>query len=123
MKKNPWHAEVPILHNLIKQRFRWMYGNLQTIWIHKDAIFNPRYKALGFYAIPNVLVFQIFFPLISPIIDLAVLLSVFWAAWQKYYHPASFSSVALREVILLSAFYTLDVFSTLLAFLLERKED
>ncbi|MBV9242107.1 MAG: glycosyltransferase, partial [Acidobacteria bacterium] len=55
------------LRNLAKQRFRWSYGTLQCMWKHKTALLNPRYGTLGFIAMPNVWIFQVFFPLVSPI--------------------------------------------------------
>ncbi|HEX3102290.1 MAG TPA: glycosyltransferase, partial [Pyrinomonadaceae bacterium] len=58
------------LRNLAKQRFRWSFGTLQCMWKHKSALLNPRYGTLGFVAMPNVWIFQVFFPLISPIMDL-----------------------------------------------------
>ena len=58
---------------LAQQRFRWAYGTLQCMWKHRDALFRPRYGALGFVAMPNVWIFQIIFPLISPIMDLMLI--------------------------------------------------
>ena len=58
------------LRNLAKQRFRWSFGTLQCMWKHKNALFNPKYGTLGFIAMPNVWIFQVFFPLISPLMDL-----------------------------------------------------
>ena len=64
-------TEAPdTLRSLAKQRFRWSYGTLQCMWKHKRALLNPRYGTLGFVAMPNVWIFQVFFPLISPIMDL-----------------------------------------------------
>ena len=58
------------LRNLAKQRFRWSFGTLQCMWKHKSALLNPQYGTLGFIAMPNVWIFQVFFPLISPLMDL-----------------------------------------------------
>jgi cellulose synthase/poly-beta-1,6-N-acetylglucosamine synthase-like glycosyltransferase/peptidoglycan/xylan/chitin deacetylase (PgdA/CDA1 family)/spore germination protein YaaH len=60
----------------LKQRFRWMFGTLQAVWKHRDALLRRRAGTVGLVALPNVLVFQIFFPLISPIVDLTMLLSL-----------------------------------------------
>ena len=46
---------------------------------------------MGSFAIPNIFVFQIFFPLISPFMDLALLISMGWAFWQRYHHPVDYS--------------------------------
>ena len=36
----------------------------------RDALLNPKYGTLGFVAMPNVWIFQVLFPLISPLMDL-----------------------------------------------------
>jgi cellulose synthase/poly-beta-1,6-N-acetylglucosamine synthase-like glycosyltransferase len=49
-------TEAPeTLNQFMKQRFRWSYGIMQSFWKNKDACFNPRYKALGMVALPNIL--------------------------------------------------------------------
>jgi len=57
----------------VRQRYRWMYGTLQAAWKHADALFRPRYGSLGFIALPNIFIFQVLFPLISPVMDLLML--------------------------------------------------
>src|SRR5207247_8816538 len=65
-----WTEAPHSLKMLARQRFRWAYGTLQCLWKHRDVLFRPRYGALGFVALPNVWIFQILFPLISPVMDL-----------------------------------------------------
>src|ERR1700730_5625462 len=55
---------------LIRQRFRWTFGTLQSFWKHRDTLFRPKYGTLGWIALPNIFVFQLVLPLISPVIDL-----------------------------------------------------
>src|SRR5437588_9881172 len=65
---------------LIRQRFRWTFGTLQSFWKHRDTLFRRKYGTLGWIALPNIFVFQLILPLISPIIDLLFLWSVgLWA--------------------------------------------
>ena len=46
-------TEVPeSLRQLSRQRFRWMYGNLQAIWKHRSMILNPRHGCLGLISLP-----------------------------------------------------------------------
>ncbi len=108
----------------IKQRFRWMFGTMQSIWKHKAVFLRPRYRALGFLAIPNVLIFQVFFPLISPIMDLLMLLTIGNTFWQRYQHPTEYSVDGLKRAF---SFYILflavDLLAAAIAFTLERKED
>ncbi len=73
-------TEVPeTVDALIKQRFRWTFGTLQAVWKHRDTTGNARYGTLGWVAIPNIFLFQIVLPLVSPVIDLLFLLSL--ALW------------------------------------------
>ena len=111
--------------NFVKQRFRWMYGMLQTAWKHHDIFLKPRYGALGFFSIPNLVVFQIFFPLISPLMDLMLIVSIFWTLWQKQSHQVDFSNTqTFRQVLIFYTFFTLvDLITAAIPFLLERKED
>ncbi len=112
------------VRGFLKQRFRWMYGTLQAAWKNRDVLFRPRYGAFGIVALPNILIFQIFFPLISPLMDLLVLASLLGVAWQRYQHPLDPSSDALTHLAFFYAlFLAVDFFSAFLAFLLERKED
>jgi cellulose synthase/poly-beta-1,6-N-acetylglucosamine synthase-like glycosyltransferase len=118
-------TEAPdTVRGFVKQRFRWMYGTLQAAWKHSDTLFRPRYGALGMFAIPNVLIFQILFPLISPVMDLLILWSLVAAAWARYQHPLDYTTDTLQRVLFYYAlFFTLDLLAALVAFLLERKED
>jgi len=117
-------TEAPdTVKNFIKQRFRWMYGSFQAVWKHRDTWFRPRYGAMGLFAIPNVLIFQVFFPLISPVMDLALALSLAWAGWQKHLHPLDYSVThPFREVLGFYLFFlAIDLLTAILAFTLERK--
>jgi peptidoglycan-N-acetylglucosamine deacetylase len=60
----------------MKQRFRWSFGIMQSFWKNRDAAFNPRYGALGWVALPNILIFQILLPLISPLADLFMIFAL-----------------------------------------------
>ncbi len=111
--------------NFIKQRFRWMYGTLQTVWKHKDTFLRKKYGALGFFSIPNVVIFQIFFPLISPFMDLMMLLSISWAAWQNHYHPLDFSAFyAFKRILFYYLFFlAIDLLTAAIPFILEHREN
>jgi peptidoglycan-N-acetylglucosamine deacetylase len=119
-------TEAPdTVKNFIKQRFRWMYGSFQAVWKHRDTWFRPRYGALGLWSIPNVLIFQVFFPLISPIMDLSLVFSLIWATWQKFHHPLDYSAThPFRQVLAYYLFFlAIDLAAAVLAFLLERKRE
>ena len=52
----------------MRQRFRWSFGTLQAVWKHRAAF--VRNKAMGLFALPNILIFQMLLPLVSPFIDI-----------------------------------------------------
>ncbi len=118
-------TEAPdTVRGFLKQRFRWMFGTLQAAWKHIDTLFRPKYGALGWFAIPNVLLFQIFFPLVSPVMDLMMIVSFINTAMQKYQHPLDYSTDGLKRVLFFYVlFLAVDFFAAFFAFLLEKKED
>ncbi len=72
-------TEVPeTVKPLLQQRFRWNYGVMQSFWKNKNACFNPKYKGLGMFGLPNILLFQIVLPLLSPLADLLFFTSLLW---------------------------------------------
>lgn len=71
------HTEAPeTFATLVRQRFRWAYGTLQCAWKHRDIIFNPRFKALGWFSLPGIWFFQVILVAFSPFIDLLFLQSL-----------------------------------------------
>jgi len=113
---------------LIRQRFRWTFGTLQSFWKHSDTLFRPKFGTLGWIALPNIFVFQIALPLISPIIDLLFLGSVALWGMEKLHAswlptiPATTDNL-LRSVFFFLGFLLIDVLTCVIAFALERKED
>jgi len=60
----------------LKQRFRWSFGVMQTFWKNRDALFNWKYKWLGWVALPNILVFQFIIPTIAPLADFFMIVGI-----------------------------------------------
>jgi cellulose synthase/poly-beta-1,6-N-acetylglucosamine synthase-like glycosyltransferase/peptidoglycan/xylan/chitin deacetylase (PgdA/CDA1 family)/spore germination protein YaaH len=111
---------------LIRQRFRWTFGTLQSFWKHSNTLFRPKYGTLGWIALPNIFVFQLALPLISPVIDLMFFGSILlWAVGQKVTHlPQLWTTADVeRSVLFFLGFLLIDVFTCMVAFALERKED
>jgi cellulose synthase/poly-beta-1,6-N-acetylglucosamine synthase-like glycosyltransferase len=118
-----WTEAPDRLRTLARQRFRWAFGTLQCMRKHLDALFRPRYGALGFVALPNVWIFQILFPLISPVMDLMLLYTLLVAGLDRLQQPRDYSSTALRQVLFYYAlFLAIDWVSAGFAFLLEKRE-
>lgn len=118
-----WTEAPDTLKGLSKQRFRWSFGTLQCMWKHKDALLNPRYGALGFIAMPNVWMFQILFPLISPVMDLMMLWSIVSMCINRLEHGAEYNSSNFQQVLFYYAlFLVVDWLAAAFAFVLERRE-
>ncbi|HKN59947.1 MAG TPA: glycosyltransferase, partial [Candidatus Acidoferrales bacterium] len=121
-------TEVPeTMEALIRQRFRWTFGTLQAVWKHRDVTGKPRYGTLGWIAIPNIFLFQIILPLVSPLIDLLFLLSIaLWglAQLQIAHLPQLWTLQDVeRSLIFFAIFMVIDLFTCVVAFSLERHED
>jgi cellulose synthase/poly-beta-1,6-N-acetylglucosamine synthase-like glycosyltransferase len=118
-----WTEAPDTLRGLDKQRFRWSFGTLQCMWKHRDALFRRRYGTLGFIGMPNVWLFQILFPLISPLMDLVLVWTLVSAGLERFEHAQQFSTGNLRQVLFYYAlFLAVDWLASAFAFALERRE-
>ncbi len=115
-------TEAPTNANgLMRQRFRWSFGILQAVSKH-SAVF-ARKGVLGFVALPNILIFQILLPLVSPFIDIMFVGGALWYAISKYFHPDSTDPANfIKLVVYFAAFLIIDFLASALAFLLERRQ-
>ena len=114
-------TEAPVnADGLMRQRFRWSFGILQAIWKHRGAI--SKHRAMGLFALPNILIFQILLPLVSPLIDLMFVAGVFHYFIDRYFHPETASTASFYKLIIFfGAFLLIDFVTSALAFALERK--
>ena len=70
-------TEAPETVNmLLKQRFRWSFGVMQSFWKNRKTLFNKTYGYFGMVGMPNILIYQIILPLFSPLADLFMLISL-----------------------------------------------
>jgi cellulose synthase/poly-beta-1,6-N-acetylglucosamine synthase-like glycosyltransferase len=111
------------LRGLAKQRFRWSYGTLQCMWKHKGALLNPKYGMLGFIAMPNVWIYQVIFPLLSPLMDLMFIWTfvselMVYFEHQKEYTPTNIGAVMFYYAL----FLLVDWLGAFFAFMLEKRE-
>jgi peptidoglycan-N-acetylglucosamine deacetylase len=118
-------TEAPdTVRGFLRQRYRWTFGTLQAAWKHADTLFRPRYGSLGFVALPNIFVFQILFPMISPVVDLLMVTTLLSAGFERWQHPAEPVSDNLWRVLFYYAlFVAIDFAASALAFILEKGED
>jgi cellulose synthase/poly-beta-1,6-N-acetylglucosamine synthase-like glycosyltransferase/peptidoglycan/xylan/chitin deacetylase (PgdA/CDA1 family)/spore germination protein YaaH len=114
-------TEAPVDANgLARQRFRWSFGILQALYKHKAAI--RRHRAMGLFALPNILIFQIMLPLVSPLIDFMFVAGVIHYFIDKHFHPETTSTNDIYKLLtFFLAFLLIDFAASALAFLLERK--
>ena len=113
---------------LIRQRFRWTFGTLQSFWKHRDTLFRPKYGTLGWIALPNIFVFQLALPLVSPVIDLTFFGSILLWGLMKLHVPfipqvAFVTENLQRSILFFLGFLLIDVLTCIVAFALERDED
>lgn len=64
------------VRQFLKQRFRWTYGIMQMFWKQRETFLNPKYKGLGLWAMPNILIFQYIIPMFSPLADLIMFFGI-----------------------------------------------
>jgi peptidoglycan-N-acetylglucosamine deacetylase len=114
------YTEAPINAKfLMRQRFRWSFGILQAVYKHREVF--ARKGVLGWVALPNIVVFQILLPLVSPFIDLMFTAGTIWYLVQIHFHPESTSPADFRQlVIFFAAFLLIDFLTSATAFALER---
>jgi cellulose synthase/poly-beta-1,6-N-acetylglucosamine synthase-like glycosyltransferase/spore germination protein YaaH/peptidoglycan/xylan/chitin deacetylase (PgdA/CDA1 family) len=92
----------------VRQRTRWSFGVMQTFWKHRRAIFDKKYKGLGLWALPNMLVFQFIIPTFSPIADILMILGMF-------------SGNAGRILLYYIAFLIVDASVSIMAYIFEKE--
>jgi cellulose synthase/poly-beta-1,6-N-acetylglucosamine synthase-like glycosyltransferase/peptidoglycan/xylan/chitin deacetylase (PgdA/CDA1 family) len=67
-------TEVPSsLGGLWRQRYRWSFGTMQSVWKHRRAIGRRTEGPIGTIGLPSLIFFQIALPLLAPLIDLFAL--------------------------------------------------
>ena len=115
------YTEAPVnASGLMRQRFRWSFGILQAIFKHRGAI--SRHRAMGLFALPNILIFQILLPLVSPLIDLMFVAGVMHYFIDKHFHPEAASADSFHKLLsFFLLFLLIDFVASALAFALERK--
>jgi len=116
------YTEAPTTANgLMRQRFRWSFGIMQAVWKHKAAV--KRKGALGWVALPNVAIFQVLLPLVSPFIDLMFVVGTISYFIDKYRHPESANPADFHKLVVYFAlFMIIDFVASTIAFALERQQ-
>ena len=90
-----WTEAPSTLRALFRQRSRWAYGTIQSMWKHRRALtFAGDGSRGGGRAVMAILVFQVLLPLTAPLIDLFAIYSIvfldpmpilaFWGAFNLF---------------------------------------
>jgi peptidoglycan-N-acetylglucosamine deacetylase len=116
------YTEAPTTANgLMRQRFRWSFGIMQAVWKHKAAV--KRKGALGWVALPNMVIFQVLLPLVSPFIDVMFVVGAVTYFIDKYRHPESANPADFHKLVVYFAlFMVIDFIASAIAFALERQQ-
>jgi len=110
------YTEAPeTFRQFLKQRFRWSFGVMQCFWKHRDTVFNPKYKNFGMIAMPNILIYQMILPILAPLADIILVLSLVAASFGVI--VASIPHIILYYII----FTFIDVAGAALAFAYEKE--
>ena len=118
-----WTEAPETLRALGKQRFRWSFGTLQCLWKHRAVLWQRRPSALAFIGMPQAWLFQIVFAVISPAIDLALLISIAGTALRVSQHGwAQTQTDVLRMGMYWLAFSAVDVACGWVAYRLDVRE-
>ena len=114
------YTEAPTNANaLMRQRFRWSFGILQAVYKHRKVV--AREGPLGWVALPNIVIFQILLPLVSPLIDIMFAVGTIRYYIQKHFHPDSTDPADFHKLVLFFfAFLVIDFIASAIAFVLER---
>ncbi|MEP6582872.1 MAG: glycosyltransferase [Ginsengibacter sp.] len=110
------YTEAPeSFRQFLRQRFRWSFGVMQCFWKHRDTVFNPKYKNFGMIAMPNILIYQMILPVLAPLADIILVLSILAASFGIL--VASISHIIIYYII----FSLIDIAGAALAFAYEKE--
>ncbi|HMQ05936.1 MAG TPA: glycosyltransferase [Saprospiraceae bacterium] len=80
-------TEAPESYKILgKQRSRWTRGTMETLWMHKGMMLNPRYKILGLLSVPYWFLYEYLAPWIEFTgIFISIILIIFNVISWKYF--------------------------------------
>lgn len=82
------------LKQFVKQRQRWCFGVMQTFWKHRQKLFTKKIPGYGWWALPNMLVFQYIIPTFSPLADIMMIVGLISGnGWQILLYYIMFLAV------------------------------
>jgi len=114
--------------SLFKQRFRWAFGTLQSLWKHRRAL--GRYGWFGRVMLPSLWLFQVLYQELSPLVDMQILwtlgnvVNAFVRGELKHdWKPLPQALTALYLVGFMYAFFfVIELIGSIVAFKLDRED-
>ncbi|HEY3053467.1 MAG TPA: glycosyltransferase, partial [Thermoanaerobaculia bacterium] len=139
IRRNGWHIETDsdaigfteapdTFRNLFKQRFRWAFGTLQSLWKHRAAV--GRHGWFGRVMLPSLWLFQVIYQALSPLVDLQIAWTLGTVVhsfmrgrltqdWQPL--PAALTSLYLLG-FMYAFFFVIELIGSVVAFKLDRED-
>jgi cellulose synthase/poly-beta-1,6-N-acetylglucosamine synthase-like glycosyltransferase/peptidoglycan/xylan/chitin deacetylase (PgdA/CDA1 family) len=79
-----WTEAPAALSQLWRQRYRWCYGTMQSMWKHRRALVDRGASGrLGRRCLAYLVLFHVLLPLFAPMVDVAMVYSlVFLSPWR-----------------------------------------
>lgn len=115
-----WTEAPETFRALAKQRFRWSFGTLQCLWKHRRVMAKGHPSGLALVGMPQAWLFQIVFAVISPLIDLALAVSIGGTIVRVMQHGwAQTQTDVLRMAAYWAGFTAIDLACGLEAFRLD----
>jgi cellulose synthase/poly-beta-1,6-N-acetylglucosamine synthase-like glycosyltransferase len=73
-----WTEAPSSFGGLWRQRYRWSFGTMQSVWKHRGAFLSLRreQRRIGWITLPYLTLFYIVLPLLAPMIDLFALYGI-----------------------------------------------
>lgn len=125
-------TEVPATKEvLIRQRVRWARGLIQTLYLHKNIFFNPKYEKTGFLIFPYFFFFEFLIPILEVIGVIVLILGLFildvnyvnflylCAVVYLFYLIITFISILLDDVIYKNYANTKEIITLVLMAIIE----
>lgn len=98
-----WTEAPSSVNDLWKQRYRWSYGVLQSVWKHRRAMIEP--APVGRIGLSYTLVFQVVVGLAAPVVDVA---AVFALATGDQAILATWAGFTAAQLVLAVVAFRLD---------------
>lgn len=117
-----WTEAPETFRALARQRYRWAFGTLQCLWKHRAVLRQGRPSGLALVGLPQAWLFQIAFAVVSPLIDIALLISIVATALRVAQHGWAQTSGDVASMGLYwLAFTAIDVLCGWIAYHLDGK--